>query len=61
MKTETTDPEPRKPYEKPKLRAVELAAGEVLVTGCKTAAGFSIAGISALTPCISNTCTGEGS
>jgi hypothetical protein len=26
-------------YEKPKLRAIELAAEEVLATGCKTAFG----------------------
>ena len=26
----------RKPYEKPRLRTIELAAEEVLATGCKT-------------------------
>jgi hypothetical protein len=28
---------PRQPYEKPKLRRIELAADEVLSVGCKTA------------------------
>jgi hypothetical protein len=26
----------KQPYEKPRLRAIELAAGEVLAYGCKT-------------------------
>jgi len=46
------------PYEKPRLRAIELAAEEVLGIGCKLeSGGFAPAGPT----CISNNCTQAGS
>ena len=41
-------------YEKPKLRVIELAAEEVMATGCKILSGTSI-GKNGL-PCASNAC-----
>jgi hypothetical protein len=39
MQAEQTKPKTKRAYEKPKLRMIELATGEVLATGCKTALG----------------------
>ena len=36
MKDKTKTGGDKKPYEKPKLRAIRLSADEVLATGCKT-------------------------
>ena len=36
MKSEEKKKKSRQPYEKPRLRTIELAAEEVLATGCKT-------------------------
>lgn len=49
----------KKPYEKPSLRIIELAAEEVLGIGCKTASGNSATGAS---PCFpGNNCSQQGS
>jgi hypothetical protein len=45
-------------YEKPKLRVIELAAEEVMATGCKITSGASI-GRNGL-PCVSNACVTRG-
>jgi hypothetical protein len=45
----------RQLYEKPKLRVIELAAEEVMGTGCKTVRGTSI-GQNGL-PCASGRCS----
>ncbi len=51
--------EKKKVYEKPRLRIIELAADEVLATGCKLVSGGFAAGA---TPCFpGNGCAGEGS
>lgn len=48
----------KKPYEKPRLRAIELAADEVLGVGCKTnQGGFNVGG----SPCMANQCVKKGS
>ncbi len=56
-------PEPDKklkktrPYEKPRLRIIELAAEEVLAIGCKTSSSSAL-----LAPtCTANRCVGLGS
>lgn len=36
MKETRKEPRPKKRYEKPRVRAIRLAADEVLSTGCKT-------------------------
>ncbi|MBW1988180.1 MAG: hypothetical protein JRI97_01400 [Deltaproteobacteria bacterium] len=51
----------RRPYEKPRLTAIELAADEVLAVGCKVASGvrgFDNAGPSCAMP---RRCYGPGS
>jgi hypothetical protein len=48
----------KKPYARPRLRTVELAASEVLSEGCKTAAQSAPFGAP---PCWSNSCNTEGS
>jgi hypothetical protein len=48
----------KRPYEKPELRVVELAAEEVLAAGCKTS--FSGTAVGAV-PCTAGSCAGEGS
>jgi hypothetical protein len=48
----------KKPYEKPRLRIIELAAEEVLSAGCKLAGGGFAFGV---TPCMGNRCAGFGS
>lgn len=42
-------------YEKPRLRVIELAADEVMATGCKTDSTAS-AGVTTHPPCLSNLC-----
>jgi hypothetical protein len=44
----------RQIYEKPKLRVIELAAEEVMGTGCKLVTGISIGKNNF--PCASNAC-----
>lgn len=46
-------------YEKPKLRVIDLAAEEVMATGCKIIGGTSI-GRNGL-PCVSGQCVSTGS
>lgn len=46
------------PYEKPRLRVIELAAEEVLAAGCKQVSGGTAFGAS---PCIAGPCAGSGS
>ena len=60
MKSEQKKKKTRKPYEKPRLRTIELAADEVLATGCKTLAGPTNVG--GLEQCgIGSACAVEGS
>ena len=47
----------KQPYQKPKLRTIELAAEEVLAVGCKTVAIPAPLGAT----CIANTCSTLGS
>lgn len=49
----------KKPYEKPMLRTIELAAEEVLAVGCKLASSGTAFGAPA--NCIANSCAGPGS
>ena len=46
-------------YEKPRLRAIELAAEEILAIGCKATAG--VAPGSNTPPCMVRHCSGKGS
>jgi len=49
---------PRRPYEKPRLRAIALAADEVLGGNCKLiGGGFDVAA----EPCVANNCELPGS
>jgi hypothetical protein len=50
----------RQPYEKPRLRAIELAADEVLSTGCKMVAGGTGYSKLAPPPCKTGNCFGPG-
>jgi hypothetical protein len=56
MSSGTHQPKKR-PYEKPRLRAIDLAAEEVLATGCKTAVKIA----SGAAPCYANNCSLPGS
>jgi hypothetical protein len=47
----------KKPYEKPRLRIIELAAEEVLAVGCKTAG----TGAFGLPTCRARPCVNTGS
>lgn len=49
----------KKPYEKPVLQVIELAAEEVLAAGCKTYTGGSAFG--SIATCLGNGCAGPGS
>jgi hypothetical protein len=55
--TEKT-PDGKQIYEKPKLRVIELAAEEVMATGCKILGGTSIGRLGL--PCASNQCVTLG-
>lgn len=46
------------PYERPKLRIIELAAEEVLAIGCKLTSGGWASGV---TPCVASGCADAGS
>lgn len=46
-------------YEKPRLRAIDLAAEEVLAIGCKTTTGFASNGTTP--PCMVQNCAKNGS
>ncbi|MBU2487771.1 MAG: hypothetical protein KKA60_00110 [Proteobacteria bacterium] len=61
MKDRTKEKPGRRPYEKPSLTVIELAAEEVLAVGCKVVSGvrgFDNAGPSCALP---KTCYGPGS
>jgi hypothetical protein len=49
----------KRQYEKPALRAIELAAEEVLAVGCKTISSGSAPGGGP--PCMIRNCSGRGS
>ena len=60
MKRGSTE-RPRKPYAKPRIRIIELAADEVLSVGCKNGAS-ALRPSGALDPCgLSNHCAALGS
>jgi hypothetical protein len=58
MKTEKRLQKEKLPYEKPRLRTIELTAEEVLVAGCKTITGGGDPGPIA---CADNSCSINGS
>lgn len=59
MKDEVSVSKTKEPYEKPRLRKIELAAEEVLAVGCKLqGSGSAPLGPP---PCVSNKCAGVGS
>jgi len=58
MKTEREKEKRKKPYEKPRLTTIELAAEEVLGVGCKLELAGTAFGVS---PCPSNNCMLAGS
>ncbi len=51
----------KKPYQKPKLRTIELVADEVLAVGCKVQNGTSGVGNAKASCAFPTTCYGEGS
>lgn len=55
MKSENDDKSGKRVYEKPLLRVIDLAADEVLGTGCKTGPPPSPTGIGGL-GCFSDAC-----
>jgi hypothetical protein len=57
MEHERRTGEQRKPYKKPSLRTIDLAAEEVLGTGCKTGGETAVA----VSTCIAGGCSGMGS
>lgn len=60
MKSEQDKEQTKQPYEKPKLRTIELVAEEVLGIGCKMAGGGPNYGLS--TNCgLSMTCATDAS
>jgi hypothetical protein len=60
MNRDTENPQPSKaPYDPPRLRTIELAADEVLATGCKTAGGGGT--VPGPIPCSANGCVNIGS
>jgi hypothetical protein len=58
MKSDEEKEKRKKPYEKPRFTAIELAAEEVLGVGCKLGLGGSAFGG---TPCPVNYCMQAGS
>ena len=61
MKTKQGEKTSKQPYEKPRLRTIELVADEVLAVGCKVRggqSGFRNRGVSCLRP---RQCYGKGS
>jgi hypothetical protein len=48
----------KRPYEKPRVRVIDLAADEVLAIGCKTISGGFNTGAA---PCTANSCSVVGS
>ena len=60
MKKDHTDHDhSRRPYEKPTLQVIELAAEEVLAAGCKLSVGGSAFG--SIGSCLGMSCAGPGS
>jgi hypothetical protein len=59
MKLDQEKKKSKKPYEKPMLRTIELAAEEVLAVGCKLAGSGNAYG--SVVSCIVNSCAGPGS
>jgi hypothetical protein len=58
MKSEREKEKRKKPYEKPRLTTIELAAEEVLGVGCK----LELSGVAfGASPCPSNFCLQAGS
>jgi hypothetical protein len=57
MKTTSEPGNERKPYEKPRIRRVQLKPEESLAAGCKTLAGSS----PGASPCDANSCFNLGS
>jgi len=59
MQPKQNEEKTKHPYQKPRLRIIELAAEEVLGVGCKLINGDSAPG----SPfnCIGNNCSGDGS
>lgn len=51
--------QPKRPYQKPRLRTIELAAEEVLAVGCKATAG--IGGFGNPVSCTAAGCSSPGS
>ncbi len=51
----------KKPYQKPRLRTIELVADEVLAVGCKVQNGTSGFGNAKATCAFPRQCFGEGS
>ena len=60
MKSEETRKKLRQPYEKPRLRTIELAAEEVLATGCKIE-GTAMENVMAVECGVDNNCVLDGS
>ena len=51
----------KKPYQKPKLRTIELVADEVLAVGCKVQSGTTGVNNPKASCAFPRTCYGEGS
>ena len=60
MKSDEKVKKTKQPYEKPRLRTIELAAEEVLATGCKVA-GSGTFNVGAVECGIGNNCSQNGS
>jgi hypothetical protein len=58
MQPGSDEPKPKRPYEKPKLKTIQLAVDEVLGVGCKIDGGGFAFGVS---PCVGNNCQFVGS
>jgi len=57
MDSNRMNEESKRPYEKPALRVIELAADEVLAVGCKNNTAPARLGVT----CLANRCAGSGS
>lgn len=61
MSKQQQQPLEKKPYDKPKLRTIELKAEEVLGTGCKMTITYPASGGGLSPGCAVNSCTVDGS
>lgn len=59
MTPSTETRSPKRPYQPPRLRTIEIAADEVLAVGCKTSGGSINVGVPGCG--IYNSCATEGS